>query len=109
MHLPKAAHQLTVLVCTPRIEGAPGFALLYLNASQNCVHILTLPAETAVPFGSGDATLADAYAAARRAASVGASFSAATRCSPVCRPLNVSSVGPKAPRRAAARASRRAL
>ena len=62
VHLPKAAHQLTVLVCTPRIEGAPGFALLYLNASQNCVHILTLPAETAVPFGGGDATLADAYA-----------------------------------------------
>ena len=64
VHLPKAANRLTVLVCTPRAEGVPGFALLYLNASQNCVHILTLPAETAVPFGSGDATLADAYAAA---------------------------------------------
>ena len=64
VHLPKAAHQLTVLVCTPRAEAAPGFALLYLNASQNCVHILTLPAETAVSFGGGDATLADAYAAA---------------------------------------------
>ena len=64
VHLPKAANQLTVLVCTPRAEAAPGFALLYLNASQNCVHILTLPAETAVPFGGGDATLADAYATA---------------------------------------------
>ncbi|MBD9240765.1 MAG: hypothetical protein EGQ64_00415, partial [Ruminococcaceae bacterium] len=38
VHLPKAANQLTVLVCTPRAEAAPGFALLYLNASQNCVH-----------------------------------------------------------------------
>ena len=64
VHLPKAANQLTVLVCTPRAEAAPGFALLYLNASQNCVHILTLPAETSVPFGGGDATLADAYATA---------------------------------------------
>ena len=64
VHLPKEANKLTVLVCTPRAEAAPGFALLYLNASQNCVHILTLPAETAVPFGGGGATLADAYATA---------------------------------------------
>lgn len=64
VRLPKSANQLTVLVCTPQAEAAPGFALLYLNASQNCVHILTLPAETAVAFGGGDATLAEAYATA---------------------------------------------
>lgn len=64
VRLPKAANQLTVLVCTPQAEAVPGFALLYLNASQNCVHILTLPAETAVAFGGSDATLAEAYATA---------------------------------------------
>lgn len=64
VRLPKAANQLTVLVCTPQADAVPGFALLYLNASQNCIHVLTLPAETSIAFGGGDSTLAEAYAAA---------------------------------------------
>lgn len=38
--------------------------LLYLNASQNCIRLAALPAETSIPFGQGEATLAQCYAAA---------------------------------------------
>ena len=45
-------------------QQQPGFVLLYLNASQNCIRLAVLPAETAIPFGQGEATLAQCYAAA---------------------------------------------
>ena len=38
--------------------------LLYLNASQNCIHALALPGELTVPFGTDEAALADCYRAA---------------------------------------------
>ena len=38
--------------------------LLYLNASQNCIHALALPGELTVPFGADEASLADCYRAA---------------------------------------------
>ncbi len=60
--LPKTTDQMTLLVC---IAGEqPGFVLLYLNASQNCIDLLALPAETCVDFGGNDATLAQCYTAA---------------------------------------------
>lgn len=62
VRLPRAEHRLTALVCT--VGDAPGFVLVYLNASQSCVHLLTLPAELCVPFGGTDTTLAACYAAA---------------------------------------------
>lgn len=62
--LPRAEHRLSLLVCTPQTEANPGFLLLYLNASQNCIRLLSLPGETLVPFGSGETTLAACYAAA---------------------------------------------
>ena len=60
--MPKTENQLTLLVCTAGEQ--PGFVLLYLNASQNCIRLAALPAETAIPFGQGEATLAQCYAAA---------------------------------------------
>lgn len=60
--LPKTEHQLTLLVCTT--GEAPGFTLLYLNAPQNCIHLLTLPQETTVTFGGRETSLAACYSAA---------------------------------------------
>ena len=62
IRLPKADDQLTVLLCVPGEQ--PGFLLAYLNASQNCVHLLSVPAALTVPFAEGEATLAQCYAAA---------------------------------------------
>ena len=56
VRMPKTENQLTLLVCTAGEQ--PGFVLLYLNASQNCIRLAALPAETAIPFGQGEATLA---------------------------------------------------
>lgn len=54
VRMPKTENQLTLLVCTAGEQ--PGFVLLYLNASQNCIRLAALPAETAIPFGQGEAT-----------------------------------------------------
>ena len=62
MQLPKESDRLTVLVCTAGEQ--PGFVLAYLNASQNCVHLLAIPAGLQVSFADGEAALADCYAAA---------------------------------------------
>ena len=62
MQLPKESDRLTVLVCTA--GERPGFVLAYLNASQNCVHLLAIPAGLQVSFADGEAALADCYAAA---------------------------------------------
>ena len=35
-----------------------------LNADQNCIHLLAVPGQLAVPFSDGEASLADCYAAA---------------------------------------------
>lgn len=73
---PKEADRLTLLLCTSGEQ--PQFLLLYLNASQNCVNILTLPSALAVPFGEGETSLAGCYAAAgpaRCREALGAAFS----------------------------------
>lgn len=73
--LPRQDDQLTLLLCTA--EERPGFVLLYLNASQNCINLLAVPAELEVSFGTGEATLAECYAAAGPARSreaLGAAF-----------------------------------
>ena len=44
--------------------GQPGFVLAYLNASQNCVHLLSVPAVLTVPFAEEETSLARCYAAA---------------------------------------------
>lgn len=62
IRLPKADDQLTVLLCVPGEQ--PGFLLAYLNASQNCVHLLSVPSVLTVPFAEGEATLAQCYTAA---------------------------------------------
>lgn len=49
--MPKTENQLTLLVCTAGEQ--PGFVLLYLNASQNCIRLAALPAETAHPLWAG--------------------------------------------------------
>ena len=60
--LPREENHLTLLAC---VAGEnPAFVLLYLNADQNCIHLLALPGELAVPFGDGTASLADCYTAA---------------------------------------------
>ncbi len=60
--LPREENHLTLLAC---VAGEnPAFVLLYLNADQNCIHLLALPGELAVPFGDRTASLADCYAAA---------------------------------------------
>ena len=56
IQLPKTTDQLTVLLCVSGEQ--PGFVLAYLNASQNCVHLLT------VPFAEEETSLARCYAAA---------------------------------------------
>lgn len=60
--LPKTTDQMTLLVC---ISGEqPSFILLYLNAAQNCLDLLAVPAETCVYFGGQDASLAQCYTSA---------------------------------------------
>ena len=52
---PKEENRLSLLVCiAPTETTAPGFLLLYLNASQNCIHALALPGELTVPFGADE-------------------------------------------------------
>ena len=51
-----------MLVCTAGEQ--PGFVLAYLNASQNCVHLLAVPAGLQVTFADEAAALADCYTAA---------------------------------------------
>ena len=62
IQLPKTTDQLTVLLCVSGEE--PGFVLAYLNASQNCVHLLSVPTALTVPFVEEEASLARCYAAA---------------------------------------------
>ena len=62
IQLPKTTDQLTVLLCVS--DGQPGFVLAYLNASQNCVHLLSVPAVLTVPFAEEETSLARCYAAA---------------------------------------------
>ena len=62
IRLPKAADRCTVLLCVA--DETPGFVLAYLNASQNCVHLLSVPSVLTVPFAEGEATLAQCYTAA---------------------------------------------
>lgn len=62
VRLPKEEDRLTVLLCTAGEQS--GFVLLYLNADQNVIRLLAIPAELSVPFGQGEATLAQCYAAA---------------------------------------------
>lgn len=62
IQLPKTTDQLTVLLCVSGEQ--PGFVLAYLNASQNCVHLLSVPSVLTVPFAEGEATLAQCYTAA---------------------------------------------
>ena len=55
---PKEENRLSLLVCiAPTETTAPGFLLLYLNASQNCIHALALPGELTVPFGADETAL----------------------------------------------------
>ena len=62
---PKEENRLSLLVCiAPTETTAPGFLLLYLSASQNCIHALALPGELTVPFGADEASLSDCYRAA---------------------------------------------
>ena len=62
VQLPRESDRLTVLVCTAGEQ--PGFVLAYLNASQNCVHLLAVPAGLQVTFADETAALADCYTAA---------------------------------------------
>ena len=62
VQLPRESDRLTVLVCTAGEQ--PGFVLAYLNASQNCVHLLSVPAVLTVPFAEEETSLARCYAAA---------------------------------------------
>ena len=62
VQLPKTTDQLTVLLCVSGEQ--PGFLLAYLNASQNCVHLLSVPSALTVPFAETNASLAQCYAAA---------------------------------------------
>jgi hypothetical protein len=59
---PKAEDRLAALVCVPGDE--PAFVLVGLNAEANRLELLAVPAECAVPFGEGEATLRECYAAA---------------------------------------------
>ena len=62
VQLPRESDRLTVLVCTAGEQ--PGFVLAYLNAGQDCIHLLAMPAVLEVPFGGKNVPLADCYAAA---------------------------------------------
>jgi len=56
IQLPRTTDQLTVLLCVSGEQ--PGFVLAYLNASQNCVHLLSVPAVLTVPFAEEETSLA---------------------------------------------------
>ena len=62
IQLPKTTDQLTALLCVSGEQ--PGFVLAYLNASQNCVHLLSIPAALSVPFAEAETSLIQCYAAA---------------------------------------------
>ncbi len=62
VQLPQTTDRLTLLLCTA--GGQPGFVLLYLNAEQNLLHLLVLPAELSVTFAEQPTALAQCYAAA---------------------------------------------
>ena len=62
IRLPKATDRCTVLLCVA--DETPGFVLAYLNAGQNCIHLLAVPAGLQVTFADEDAALADCYTAA---------------------------------------------
>ena len=62
VQLPREENHLTLLACVAGDD--PAFVLLYLNADQNCIHLLAVPGQLAVPFIDGEASLADCYAAA---------------------------------------------
>ena len=65
MYKRQEENRLSLLVCiAPTETTAPGFLLLYLNASQNCIHALALPGELTVPFGADETALSDCYRAA---------------------------------------------
>ena len=55
IQLPKTTDQRTVLLCVSGEQ--PGFVLAYLIASQNCVHLLAVPAGLQVTFADEDAAL----------------------------------------------------
>ena len=62
VQLPREENHLTLLACVAGDD--PAFVLLYLNADQNCIHLLAVPGQLAVPFSDGEASLDDCYAAA---------------------------------------------
>ncbi len=62
IRLPRASDRMTVLVCVAGEQ--PAFVLVYLNAEQNCLNLLAIPAQLAVPFGVETASLQECYAAA---------------------------------------------
>ena len=62
IRLPKATDRCTVLLCVA--DETPGFVLAYLNAGQNCIHLLAVPAALEVHFGGKNVPLADCYATA---------------------------------------------
>ena len=62
VQLPREENHLTLLACVAGDD--PAFVLLYLNADQNCIHLLAVPGQLAVTFSDGEASLADCYAAA---------------------------------------------
>lgn len=60
--MPREENHLTLLTC---VAGEnPAFLLLYLNADQNCIHLLAIPSQLAVPFSDGEASLSACYTAA---------------------------------------------
>lgn len=60
--MPREENHLTLLTCVA--GDSPAFVLLYLNADQNCIHLLAIPSQLAVPFSDGEASLAACYQAA---------------------------------------------
>ena len=62
VQVPRADDQLTVLVCVA--DETPAFVLMYCNAEQNCLRLMSVPGALEVPFGSGEAALSECYAAA---------------------------------------------
>ena len=59
IQLPRAEHRMTLLLCTAGEQ--PGFLLVYLNAAQNSLNLLTVPGELTVPFNGETASLAHCY------------------------------------------------
>lgn len=62
IRLPKTTDLLTVLLCVSGEQ--PGFLLAYLNASQNCIHLLSIPAGLTVSFADEAVPLERCYASA---------------------------------------------